>query len=134
MEADDLEACFLCPTNVKGYCQCFGKECVMEGHLVAYVKQHAIVRERQATDHKEEFQDIIEYMNVKQGRLLATMERKQKLMSGTWEEVWDKLPQGVLVLEDRISAEEAELLEISEEVKEYDGKQSVESGGVEGFV
>ena len=85
---------------------------------MAYVWQFTIVRERQATDYKEEFQDIIEYMTVKQSRLLATMQRQQKLMSGVAEEVWEKLLQGVLVLEDMNSAEEAELFKTSEENKE----------------
>ena len=81
-----------------------------EGHLVADVVQCAILRERQETDD-EEFQEHIEYMNVKQSRLLATVERKQKMVSGALEEIRAKLSHEVLVLEDRISAEEEELFE-----------------------
>ena len=50
-------------------------------------------------------------MNVKQKRLLTTMERTQKLMSEALEDVREKLLQEVLVLDDRISAEEAEPVE-----------------------
>ena len=46
------------------------------------------------------------------------MEREQKLTSEASREVREKLLKEVLVLEDRISAEEAELLETSEEMKE----------------
>ena len=56
------------------------------------LRQYAILRERQETAHKE-FQQIIEYMNGKQRRLLATIERKQKLMRGALEEVREKLDQ-----------------------------------------
>ena len=80
---------------------------------MADVRQYAILRERQETYCK-----VFEKMNAKQSRLLATMERKQKLMSGALEEVRDKLFQEVLVFEDRISAEEVELLETSEEMKD----------------
>ena len=45
-----------------------------DGHL-AYVRQYAALRENEERDHKE----IIEYMNAKQSRQLAAMERKQNL-------------------------------------------------------
>ena len=81
------------------------------------MRQYAALRETQERDYKE-VQEIIEYMNAKQSRLRATMERKQKLMSGGPEGIRRKLFQAVLVLEDRISAVETELLVASEEMRE----------------
>ena len=54
-----------------------------EGHLV----QYAALRENQERDCRE-LQEAIEHMKEKQSRLLETMERKQKLMSGAQEEIW----------------------------------------------
>ena len=56
-------------------------------------------------------------MNANQSGLLATMARKQRLMSGASEEIRRKVFQDVLVLEDKISVE-IELLETSEEMRE----------------
>ena len=43
-----------------------------EGNLVASARQHAALQENLERDHKE-LQEAIEFMNVKQSRLLATM-------------------------------------------------------------
>ena len=68
-----------------------------------------------ASNHERrhrELQEAVEYMNIKQGRLLAATEHKQQLMSQASEEIH------VLVLEDRISAAEIEILETSKEMRE----------------
>ena len=45
----------------------------------------------------------IAYMSAKQNRLLATMERKQKLMNGASDEIQRRFPKEVLVSEEKIS-------------------------------
>ena len=75
--AGELENYLLYPTD-GGRFVCVNKK---EGHLVADVRRFSIMRARMESEYKE-LQVIIEHMNVKQGGLLATMERKQKLMSG----------------------------------------------------
>ena len=68
-----------------------------------------------ASNHERrhrELQEAVEYMNSKQGRLLAATEHKQQLMSQASEEIH------VLVLEDRISAAEIEFLETCKEMRE----------------
>ena len=52
-----------------------------EGHMVADIRQHAILRKRQDTDYME-LKEITEHLNMKHRGLLATMVRKQKLNSG----------------------------------------------------
>ena len=92
VEVEEFQAHSLCPTDVwrvlfnvlaknacnQGGCRSFVFIKRKEGHLVADVRQYqdAILREGQETYHKE-FHEITECMNVKQRRLLATMERKQ---------------------------------------------------------
>ena len=44
--------------------------------MEADVRQYAALRETQERDYKE-VQEIIEYMNAKQSKLLAAMERRQ---------------------------------------------------------
>ena len=78
--------------------------------------------------HKE-LQEAIKCMNEKRSSLLATMERKQKLMSGAPEESRRKVLEDVVV-EDRISAVETELHATSEEMS---GQTEDERRGVEGF-
>ena len=136
----ELEAYLFCPTNVTGIVNVLGKfACNQEGHRrFLFVKRMegnlvADVRQRHETDYKK-LQEIIEHRNMKQGELLATMERMQKMMSGALEEIREKLFQEGLVLNDRISAEEADLCKKSEEPMEaHDGKKEDESGGVEGL-
>ena len=48
-------------------------------------------------------QEAIEFMNAKQKRLLATLVRLQKLMSGAAEEIQRRVLQDVMVLEDKVS-------------------------------
>ena len=50
-------------------------------------------------------------MNVEQAGLLATVERKQKLMSAAPEDRRAKICMEISILDDRISAEEVELFE-----------------------
>ena len=64
----------------------------------------------------EEFEEMIEYMNTKQKVQLATLKRKQKLI--TQEDLRQKLFWEVVVLGDRISAEETELFEKRVEMEE----------------
>ena len=56
-------------------------------------------------------------MNKKQKGLLATVERKQKLLSGAPEDLRRKLFQDVVVLDGRISVEEAKPFEKREEME-----------------
>ena len=80
-------------------------------------RRYAFMRARMESDYKE-LQVIIEPMNMKQERLLATMERKQKLVSGAPEDLRKKVVKEIRILDDRISAEEAELFEERVEVEE----------------
>ena len=74
------------------------------------MRQHARYRAR-IEAHFHDLQEIIECMNMKQKGLLATMERKQKLLSQAPEDLQGKLFQDVVVSDDRISVEEAEPFE-----------------------
>ena len=65
-----------------------------------------------------EQQEAIEFMNSKQSRLLATLERKQKLMSGGHGKKSEESPPERPGLGRRVSEEEIELLETSEEMRE----------------
>ena len=87
------------------------------GHLVANVRQYAIIRARMQTDYRK-LQEIVECMNMGQKELLTTMARKEKLMSGALEKIREKHQEGFFVLEDRISAEELQLFEKREELEE----------------
>ena len=61
-----------------------------EGTLVANARHSAILRGRQGAEYQE-LHEIIEYMNENQRGLLATMERKPKLMSGALGNFREKL-------------------------------------------
>ena len=79
-------------------------------------------------------------MNERQGKLLAMMERKQKLMSGAPEDLRENIFQESRVLDERISAEEVDVLEKKQamkellkersrtEVEEWKGAVATESG------
>ena len=71
----------------------------------------------------KELQVTIEHMNMKRGggeeELLTTMERKQKLVSGVPEDLRERLFKEVRILDDRISAEEAELCEKRAEMVDF---------------
>ena len=67
------------------------------------------LRGRLETDYQE-LQEIIEHMHTQKG-LLTTMDREQTLMTGAPEEIREKLLQEILVLDDRISAEGAEVFD-----------------------
>ena len=62
-------------------------------------------------------QDYIEFLNAKQSKLLAAVERTQKLRSGAPDEILRKVLQDVTVLGGKISKVENELLEKSEEMR-----------------
>ena len=74
-----------------------------KGSVVSVAGRCAVVQENLESDHKE-LREAIEFMNAKQSKQWATMDRKQKLMSEAPEENRRKVIQDVLVLEDRISA------------------------------
>ena len=91
VEVGQLEAYLLCRTDLTGIVEVLAKNAcdrewhrrfvfvkTKEGHLVADVEQHAIMRDRMDLDYQE-LQEIVECMNMQQKRLLTTMERKQKL-------------------------------------------------------
>ena len=56
-------------------------------------------------------------MNAKQSRLLATMERKHKLMNGASDEIQREFLKDVLVLEENIWEVEEEFQEAGEELR-----------------
>ena len=60
--------------------------------LVANTKQHAVMRAKQAEAYQE-LHETIKKMNERQGKLLAMMERKQKLMSEAPEDLRGKIFQ-----------------------------------------
>ena len=97
------EAYLLCPTDVAGVvdvsaenaCDQEGRRRLVfvkskTGNLVAGTRQCATMRARTEADCQE-LQVIIEHMNMKHKELLATMERTQKLMSGTSEDHREQL-------------------------------------------
>ena len=57
-----------------------------EGNVVAVTGRHADRQEHREKHHRE-LQEAIEFINAKQSRLLATLSRKQKFMSGAPEEI-----------------------------------------------
>ena len=61
--------------------------------------------------------EAVEYMKEKRRTLLATMERKQKLMSEAPEEIRKRVLQDVMVLEDKFSEVKNELYQASEEMR-----------------
>ena len=75
------------------------------------------MRARMESDYQE-LQVIVEHMDMKQEALLATMERKQKLMGGAQEDPREKLFKEVRILDDRISVEEAEVHDDRAETEE----------------
>ena len=88
--------------------------------------QYAALQENHGRRNRE-LQEATEHMNTEQGRLLAATERKQQLLGEASEEI------RVLILEDRISVVESELLETSVKMSELMVERNEhESGGVEG--
>ena len=73
------------------------------------VRQYAMLRRRQDTEYQD-LHEIIEYMYEMQTGLMATMERKQKLMRGAPDKFRETFCQEIKDLDERISAEEVELL------------------------
>ena len=69
----------------------------------------------------------------KEKRALETIERKQKLMSGAPEEVWKRVLQGVVALEDKISEVEVELQEAKERNEDARGGKKEGGNGGAGF-
>ena len=114
VEVEVLETHLSCPTDVEGVigvlawkaCDHEGRRRAMrtrEGTLVANVGQYAMLRGRQDAEYLE-LHEIIEYINEKRWRLLVTIERKQKLMSGASETFREHLFQEIRDVDDRISA------------------------------
>ena len=60
--------------------------------LVANTKQHAVMRAKQAEAYQE-LNEAITFLNERQGKLLAMMERQQKLMSEAPEDLRGKIFQ-----------------------------------------
>ena len=85
--------------------------------LVANAKEYAVMRATQDEEHQE-LHEAIEYMNERQGKLLAMMERKKKLMSGAPEHLRGKIFQDIRVLDESISAQKVDLLEKTQAMKE----------------
>ena len=129
MEVEELEIYLSCPTDVEGIIDALAwKVCdheerrrfvairTGEGTLVADVRQYAMLRRKQDAEY-EELHVIIECMNETQKGFLATSD-KQKLMSGAPEKNREKFCQEIKDLDDRISAEEVELLDKKKEMRE----------------
>ena len=76
----------------------------------------------QERDYKE-LQDIIGYTNAKLSRLLAAMERMQKLRSEAPEEIQMSVLQDVMVLHYKISEVEEKQLQASEEMRTLRAKR-----------
>ena len=74
------------------------------------------LQENQDRSYRE-LQHAIEYTNAKQSRLLATMERKQKIDERSSNELQRKFLKDVLVLEEKISEVENELHDASAEMR-----------------
>ena len=74
------------------------------------------LQENQHRNFREQ-QEAIEPLSATQSKLLATIERKQKLMTEASDEIQRKVLQDVLALEDKFSAVETELHEASAEMR-----------------
>ena len=124
------ESIFAVSNGCDGHCQCRGEECVQpEGIQEVCVHQEegrtfggrrkAVCDSARNTEIGLQGAPRDHRVHGREAEgLLATVERKQNLMSGAPEEIGEKLLHEALVLDDRISAEEAELVEKSEEMKE----------------
>ena len=86
------------------------------------MKQQAIMRAMQ-DEECQELHEVIEFMTERQERLMSTMKRKQKLM-GEVLDLREILCQEIRVLDDTISVEEVELLEMKKLLKERRKNQS----------
>ena len=93
----------------------FGKP---RGKEVADIRQFFEALQGNLERNYRVLQEAVEYMNTKQHRLLATMERKQKLMSGASDVIQRKFFEEVLVLEEKISEVDNVLHEASEGTRE----------------
>ena len=128
VKVGELETHLLGPTDVVGFITVLAKNACdgggyrelvffkkSEGNPVAAAGRYAALQENQESDHRE-LKEAIELMNEKQNRLLATMERQEKLMSGYQEEIQRKVLQDVLVLKDKIFEVDNELHKAGEEM------------------
>ena len=129
MECEELETTLLAPSDVAGIITALAKNVCDggadrrfvfikkgDGNEVAASWRNVALQENQERDYTE-VQEAIEYMNAKQSRLLAAMERKQTLRSGASDEILRKVLQDVLVLDGKISEVEEKLLDASEEMR-----------------
>ena len=62
-------------------------------------RQYAVMRAKQDEEYQE-VHEAIEYMNGRHGKLLAMLERKQKLTSGAREDLRGKIFQEIRVLDE----------------------------------
>ena len=88
-----------------------------EATVAANVKLHATMRARQDEEHQE-LHEIIEFVNETRERLMSTMKRKRKLMGEVPRAARQSFHE-TRVLVDRISAEEWEMLEKKQAMKEF---------------
>ena len=131
-EVGELEPYLLAPSDVAGIITvlaCDGGGYMRfvftrrsEGNVVAVAGRYAAMQENHESGNRE-LQEAIEFMNAKQSRLLATIERKRKLMIGATKEIRRKVRQDVLVLEGKITEVEIELLQASEEMRKFARKR-----------
>ena len=70
------------------------------GTAVAEVRRFFEALQANQDRNFREMQEAVEYMQDRRSRLLETMERKQKLMSGAREEIRKRIHQDVMALED----------------------------------
>ena len=106
-----LEACVLCPTDVAGIVDDpVKKTCDQAGRrkLVFIEQMKDIWWQTKRTTRN--FRNIIEHIKMRQAGILATAQRKQRMMSRVPEYFQDELLQEVRVLDDRISAEETRVV------------------------
>ena len=129
MEGEELETTLLAASDVAGIITALAKNVCDggadrrivfikkgDGNVVAAAGRNVALQENQERDYTE-VQEAIEYMNAKQSRLLAAMERKQTLRSGASDEILRKVLHDVLVLDGKISEVEEKLLDASEEMR-----------------
>ena len=96
---------------------------------MANAKRCAMMRAK----HEEAYQELheaIKFMNERQGKLLVTMKRTQKLMSEAPEALRGKMLQEIRDSDERISGEEIALLEKKQVMQEmWKERRSTEFGG-----
>ena len=87
--------------------------------------QRALEAERVKTGKREELLKIIKHLKTQLNGLMTTMERKDRMMKGTSEEIQKKFPKQVLDVEKKLSDVDSELFEASEQRRRLKARKAM---------